>query len=159
MPPNRAAFLRTISYAEGTDRVADPYRCCYGFKHVIQSLADHPAITGEWKGESLAHLGADYEHKISDAAGRYQLIAPTWISCKAQLRLTDFTGPSQDAAALLLIHQHGALPYIDSGAFDKAVALCASIWASLPGSNAKGQPQRALIALTVAYTDAGGTLA
>jgi lysozyme len=159
MTANQAAFLAMLAHAEGTDRAADPYRCCYGFKYTIVSLADHPALTGEWLGESLASLGSAYAGKISDAAGRYQLIKPTWISCKMRLRLPDFGAEAQDAAALALIGQRGALSLIEAGDFAGAVARCAPIWASLPGSNAQGQPQREMTALIAAYTGAGGTLA
>ena len=50
---NVAAFLSMIASSEGTDRAADPYRVCFGYKHTIADLGDHPAITGEWKGEGV----------------------------------------------------------------------------------------------------------
>src|SRR6202035_5065809 len=103
MNQNIAAFLATIRHSEGTDKAADPYRCCYAYRHIIVDLSDHPVITGEWHGESLAGLGPTYVGKVSTAAGAYQIIKPTWVSLKARLSLRDFTGPSQDAAATELI--------------------------------------------------------
>lgn len=166
MTANMAAFLSTISHSEGTDRPpapADPYRCCFAFKHVIMSLSDHPAVDtpahpAEWGGESLASLGSQYTHSISTAAGRYQLIRPTWLECKAALNLTDFTGPSQDDAAIWLIKEKGAMDLVNSGRVADAIELCHGIWASLPGSTS-GQPQRTMADLIRAYGNAGGAFA
>lgn len=158
MTPNVAAFLTMISHSEGTDRAADPYRCCFAFKHTIVSLADHPAVTGEWHGEPLGFLGPEYVGKVSTAAGRYQIIKPTWLSLKARLRLPDFTGPSQDDGAIQLIKDHGALDLIFAGKITEAIHACRAEWASLPGSDS-GQPQARLTDLVNAYGDAGGSFA
>ena len=155
---NLGAFLTMISHSEGTDRVADPYRVCFGYRHVIADLSDHPAITGEWHGESLANLGPDYAGKISTAAGRYQLIRPTWIDAKQALHLPDFTGPSQDAAATWLINGRGALNMVNGGRVADAIDRCRTVWASLPGSTS-GQPQAKLADLIQSYTAAGGGFA
>jgi lysozyme len=158
MTPNVAAFLTMISHSEGTDRGTDPYRICFGFKHVIQSLADHPAVTGEWAGEPLDFLGPAYAGKISTAAGRYQITRPTWLGLQAILHLPDFTGPSQDDAAIQLIKDRGALDLINAGDIQTAIRACAGEWASLPGSKS-GQPQNKLGLLVDAYQSAGGALA
>jgi muramidase (phage lysozyme) len=166
MTANMAAFLTMISHSEGTDRPpapADPYRTCYGFKHVIVSLSDHPSVDtpghpAEWHGESLVSLGSQYAHSISTAAGRYQLIRPTWMECQAALGLTDFTGPSQDDAAIWLIKEKGAMDIVNSGRVTDGIELCHGIWASLPG-NSSGQPHRSVAELIHAYADAGGAFA
>lgn len=158
MLPNQAAFLSVIAHSEGTDLQPDPYRVVYGYKHVIVSLRDHPAITGEWLGESLAALGPQYAHSISTAAGRYQINKPTWIHCKAALGLMDFTAASQDDAALFLIKQADALDAVNAGDIQAAIERCSNTWASLPGSTA-GQPTRSLASLLDAYTELGGALA
>ncbi len=169
--PNEKAFLTMISHSEGTDRPPappDPYRCCYAFTHVIMSLSEHPCVDtpahpAEWAGESLASLDKPgeiprYQHSISTAAGRYQIIKPTWLTCKAALGLKDFTGPSQDNAAIWLIDQKGALGLVQSGRLVEAIGLCHGIWASLPGSMS-GQPQKTMAQLVNAYRDAGGAYA
>ena len=156
---NAAAFLAMLSHAEGTDKGADPYAVCYGYKHTIQSFADHPKLTGEWQGESLANLGPSYVGKISTAAGRYQIIRATWQGCKRALALPDFSPDSQDKAALYLIRQRGALDLVQAGRFDEAVAVCSKEWASLPGANAPGQGMRKLDGLRLAFEQAGGVLA
>jgi len=51
---NVAAFLAMIQRAEGTSAAGrDPYRVCYGYRHTIGNMRDHPAVTGEWRGERL----------------------------------------------------------------------------------------------------------
>lgn len=156
MTPNTAAFLTLISHSEGTDLVPDPYRCCYGYSHTLISLSDHPAITGEWMGEDISKLGPQYLGKVSTAAGRYQINRPTWETCKAALRLRDFTPPSQDDAALQLIKEAGALGLVNAGMIGDAITKCSGIWASLPGSVA-GQPTKTFAQLLQTYSGAGGT--
>jgi muramidase (phage lysozyme) len=158
MTQNQQAFLAMISHSEGTDRAPDPYRVCYGYQHTIVSLSDHPAITGEWKGESIANLGPQYAGEVSTAAGKYQINRPTWLNCKVALNLRDFTGPSQDDAALFLIKQKGALDLVNGGQVAAAITLCHGIWASLPGGTS-GQPERSFADLIHAYGDAGGAFA
>ena len=152
------AFLSMIAKAEGTDRAADPYRVCYGYRHTVSDMTDHPAITGEWQGESIASLGPQYVGKISTAAGRYQIIKPTWQACKTALGLVDFSPRSQDLAATYLVKKRGAFDDVQTGNIVDAIAKCRNEWASLPGGDA-GQPQRRLEALLEAFTDAGGYLA
>jgi lysozyme len=155
MLPNQAAFLSVVSRSEGTYLAADPYRVVYGFSHTIADLRDHPAITGEWMGESIAKLGPAYIGKISTAAGRYQINRPTWEECKLALRLPDFTGPSQDDAALWLIKRAGALDAIAAGDLYTAIELCSGIWASFPGSTS-GQPVARMAALISTFSLEGG---
>lgn len=156
---NVGAFLSMIAHAEGTDRQADPYRVCYAYRHTVQSFDNHPALTGEWSGEPLDKLGASYAGKVSTAAGRYQIIRPTWRGCQTALKLPDFSPASQDLAAVYIVRQAGALDAVRAGEFDQAVKLCAGQWASLPGANAPGQAMRKLDDLRAFYVDAGGALA
>lgn len=159
---NVRAFLTAIAMAEGTEREADPYRVCYGYKHTLSSFADHPAITGEWRGERLsdAHCrGAGLSPGcVSTAAGRYQIIRPTWATIKARLKLPDFSPESQDLACIALIQGRGALADVQAGRFAQAVEKCRKEWASLPGAN-YGQGERTLPWLQARYAQAGGVLA
>lgn len=155
---NIPAFLSLIEFSEGTNRGADPYRVCYGFKHTVQNMSDHPAATGEWKGESLDSLGAQYKGLVSTAAGRYQFILPTWRMCKRALNLPDFGPESQDKAAVYLITKRGALDAVEAGDIATAVSLCRQEWASLPGAG-YGQPERKLAQLIDVFTSSGGQLA
>jgi muramidase (phage lysozyme) len=158
MTPNTQAFLAMIRHSEGTDRGANPYAVCFGFKFVITDFSDHPAVLGVWHGESLDSLGGEYVGKVSTAAGAYQIIKPTWLALRTKLKLRDFTGPSQDAAALELVREAGALDIVYAGRVAEAIGLCKGIWASLPGSSA-GQQQRSMADLINAYGNAGGEFA
>mgnify|MGYP005812482729 CR=1 FL=1 len=159
---NEAAFLALIRMSEGTAREPDPYRVCYGYRHVIQSLDDHPKATGEWSGERLPDemcRGAGLRPGcVSTAAGAYQIIYPTWRSLQRRLRLPDFGPTSQDRAALALVAGRGALDDVRDGRIQTAVAKCAREWASLPGGMA-GQPHRRMDDLIAAYAAAGGAIA
>ena len=156
---NCDAFLQMIAVSEGTDRAADSYAVCYGYRHTVQSFSDHPAVTREWLGEPLDNLGAKYKGMVSTAAGRYQIIRPTWLGCKAALALPDFSPDSQDKAALYIIAQAHALDLVKVGHFAEAVHACRKQWASLPGADAPGQRMRSLETLQAAYVSAGGALA
>lgn len=158
MTANIQAFLAMIRHSEGTDRAPDPYRVCYGFKHTIVDLRDHPCITGEWMGEPLDSLGPAYHGLHSTAAGAYQLIKPTWLAVQAILKLPDFTEPSQDDAAIQLIKGAGALDLVFGGEVGKAITACRGIWASLPGGKS-GQPQRTFADLINTYGNNGGAFA
>lgn len=167
LTPNQIAFLCCPGFSEGTDKAADPYRVCYGYKHTIVSFADHPAITGEWHGEPLDKLGPSYAGKFSTAAGRYQIIKHTWIEARDALEadgviVPGFTPDAQDMAALWLAEhrasQPGVLDDIEAGRIATAIAKCSNIWASFPGANAPGQPMRDMGRILATYTSAGGML-
>lgn len=159
---NVSAMLAAIQAAEGTNRAADPYRVCYGYRHTIQNMADHPAVTGEWKGEKLPDdmcRAAGYGPGcVSTAAGAYQFIKPTWLDLKRRLGLRDFSPASQDAAAVQLLKDCGAWQRVRSGDFIGAVIAARKIWASLPGSGYE-QPERSFAWLQAAYVNAGGAVA
>lgn len=159
---NLAAFLQAIGMSEGTANQPNPYAVCYAYKHTIQSFADHPAVTGEWKGEKLsdkmckaAGLGSGC---VSTAAGKYQITKTTWAGLKRKLGLSDFSPASQDAAAIELLRQSGALEFAKAGNVAAAAAACRKIWASLPGAGYE-QPERSLAWIQRQYTNAGGVLA
>lgn len=150
MNANVSAFLATIRHSEGTDEAPDPYAVTFGYQFTITDFSDHPTCLGTWMGEH-------YRGHLSTAAGAYQLIRPTWLALQRLLSLPDFSPASQDAAALELIREKGALDLVNAGAFEAAVQLCHGVWASLPGSPS-GQPQAQMTDLMAVFTGAGGTL-
>lgn len=159
---NVRAFLEAIALAEGTANQPDPYRVCYSYRHTIQSLADHPAITGEWKGEKLsdsmckaAGFGSGC---ISTAAGKFQIKKPIWSTLKKRLGLRDFSPASQDAAAIELLRESGALDAAMRGDLASAVQRARRTWASLPGAGYE-QPERSLAWVQAQFLNAGGQLA
>ncbi len=150
MTPNRKAFLDMLGWAEATSTIAgsdNGYNVVVGGT-LFHSYADHPRQR-VW----IARI-----HDFSTAAGRYQLLARYFDAYRAQLQLPDFSPASQDAIALQQIRERQALPDVETGHIERAIARCSSIWASLPG-NAYGQQQRPISALLMHFVDAGGTLA
>ena len=93
----------------------------------------------------------------STAAGRYQIIHPTWFSLCKQKGYTDFSPETQDAMAMDLIAQKGGTPFIEQGAIVGALRACSPIWASLPFSGA-GQPTNSIGELISAFANFGGTI-
>ena len=159
---NLAAALDVIKMAEGTDRGADPYRVCFGYAHTIADMSEHPAITGEWRGATLSDamcINAGFSPGCkSTAAGAFQLIKPTWVRCRDALGLPDFSPASQDAAAIYLIQQRGALQDVYAGRVQAWVNKCRAEWASLPGNYAK-QGQRSMATLVAWFAQRGGITA
>lgn len=143
---NEQAFLWAIRVSEGTSG-PDGYRTLVGGS-LFSSMADHPRVLID-----LPNLGIK-----SSAAGAYQIIRRTWDGVAGKLGLTDFSKESQDAAALELIRQRGALADVRAGQFAVAIDKCKKEWASLPGAG-YGQHENTLARLQSAYTTAGGYLA
>lgn len=144
---NQRAFLDMIAYAEGTNG-PNGYATLFGGA-LADSLADHPRVYKTFtngRGETLR----------TSAAGRYQFLARTWDALAASLNLPDFGPESQDAGAVELIRQRGALNDVRAGRTEVAIAKCAPVWASLPGAG-YAQPERKLTTLLAQYRAAGGT--
>ncbi len=170
---NVRAALEVIAHAEGTRKSMDPYRVVFGYGHTIAGLdkkvgtfddfADHPTATGEWRGVQLppemcrraGHLSGRCR---STAAGKYQIILPTWRNCKAALKLPDFSPSSQDQAAVLIMRKCGGLRLIEAGNFDIAMIAMSTQWASLPGTD-EGQPERPMVELRELFKKLGGVVA
>lgn len=145
---NILAFLDMIAYAEGTSGERG-YLTMFGYRYA-ESYADHPRQVFSFtnsKGQQLR----------TSAAGRYQFLASTWDELKRKLNLQDFSPASQDAAAIELIRQRGALNDVKAGRIVQAVDKVRSIWASLPGAG-YSQPERSIQSLLAAYTSAGGAI-
>lgn len=148
MTDNVTAFLNMLAVSEGTAGHGDDgYNVIVG-GDLFHGYRDHPRQLITLNKAGLK----------STAAGRYQFLARTWDALAAKLHLTDFSPASQDAAAIELIRERGALDDVKAGRFDAAVAKCAPIWASLPGAG-YGQRENALAALRKTYINAGGALA
>lgn len=152
MTPNQKAFLDMIAFSEiGAGLLAASDN---GYNVLVGSTASHPLLFDSYADHPRIH-----NQKLnSTAAGRYQLMAKWFDAYKASLGLSDFSPASQDAIALQQIKECHALPDIEAGFFNIAVAHCAHIWASLPGAG-YGQHENTMDGLRAAYTAAGGTVA
>lgn len=91
----------------------------------------------------------------STAAGAYQFLYKTWIGLQHDLKLPDFSPPSQNKAAIELIRRRGALPDVLAGRFTQAIYKCRKEWASFPGAG-YGQGERSIQSLAQVYVKAGG---
>lgn len=157
--PSVAAFLDMLAYAEGTRGIGDDgYNVLFGSTRAAPRLfrgyADHPRIkTWEKNDEFVRNGRPDY----TTAAGRYQILARMFDAYKKLLGLTDFSPPAQDAIAVQMMRERGALPHIEAGRLREAIRRCAPIWASLPGAG-YGQPERKITQLEAVYAAAGGYL-
>ncbi len=163
---NRRAFLLMIRHAEGTSD-ANGYRALFGHRPsrpvLFDSFADHPRKAVQFRHPTRGLLW-------TSAAGAYQAMAVsplpdgrstrvnTWDRIRAKLGLPDFSPASQDAFAVELIDEKGALDDVDAGRFDVAVAKVREVWASLPGAG-YGQPEKAIADLRGVYVAQGGSLA
>lgn len=146
---NEKAFLDMIAFSEGVAQGEDGYRTLFGGR-LFDSFADHPGIFFDFTDKAGRQLK-------TSAAGRYQFLLRTWRELAQKLQLPDFSPASQDAAALELVRQRGALNDVQAGRFAQAVAKCAPIWASLPGAG-YAQHENKITSLMAAYQAAGGTL-
>lgn len=150
---NVVAFLDMIAYSEGT-AMPEGYRAMFGYPRIpdrlINSFADHPR-------KHFSFTNSAGQQLTTSAAGRYQFLESTWDDLKAKLGLQDFSPASQDAGAIELIRQRGALNDVKAGRTSAAIAKVSKVWASLPGAG-YAQPERKLSNLLAAYTEAGGTV-
>lgn len=140
---NVRAFLDMIAWAEGTSG-PDGYRMLFGGA-LFDSYDEHPRVF------------VPFRNTTSSAAGRYQILWRTWNTLRQRLGLPDFSPASQDAAAIELIRERGALRDVQAGRVAEAVRKVAKVWASLPGAG-YDQPERKLSALVQRFAAAGGTL-
>lgn len=160
MYPNRTAFLAMLGWSEGT-RISkatahDGYDVIVtgqdGLPEVFADFRRHPFENGR-PPKAINTKGL-----CSSASGRYQILLRYWLAYKKSLSLLDFSPASQDAVALQMIRECGALPLIDAGDADMAIKACSSRWASLPGANYADQHMHQADALVLQYVAAGGTL-
>ena len=157
---NRRAFLDMLAVSEGTSTSPATKRNGYdvivtgidGKPEIFTNFSNHPFDLGR-KSKVINSKGL-----TSNASGRYQFMLKDWHHYRDQLHLMNFGPEAQDAWALQLIRERGALPLIDMGQFALAVARVRNLCASLPGAG-YGQHENQIAKLQTAYINAGGVLA
>lgn len=148
--PNVAAFLAMLRYAEGTSG-PQGYHTLFGGGTFLE-LDTHPQVRFYETSDNFIRNGRlDY----TTAAGAYQETFTTWRRLSSALGTSDFSPATQDAHAIELIREKGALDLVRAGRFEEAVAAVAGIWASLPGAP-YGQPTRSLAQVRDVYAAHGG---
>lgn len=119
---NQTAFLKLLRWCEHYPHEPSEanYKTMYG-GGTFESFDDHPRkYVTKWG-------------KTSSAAGAYQITVATFDEFKKKLGLKDFTPASQDAIALAIIKQAGAISLIDEGKIEDAIRKLTGRWSSLPG--------------------------
>jgi muramidase (phage lysozyme) len=153
---NLRAFLQMIAVSELTARLL----ACSdnGYNVLVGSTPDHPRLFSSYADHPRQLIDLPRLNTRSTAAGRYQILARYFDVYKKQLGLTDFSPASQDAIAVQMIRECGALADIEAGHFQEAVYKCRSRWASLPGAG-YGQRENTMDELVLAFRRSGGVLA
>jgi len=111
---NMKAFLDMISLAEGTNTYPNSgYNTIFTGRQ-FTAYGDHPrqVIQG------------------SSAAGRYQVLEPTYDGFKNQGLISDFTPESQDKIAIGLIAERGYTDEVEAGNVTAAIEGLDNVWTS-----------------------------
>ena len=137
---NVIAFLKMISLSEGADynslfgdSINDPNN-----RKTFDSYSNHPSCQYPQLPKPYGYT--TYVNKAGEsintsAAGRYQIIKPTWIGngerkgLQQILQLPDFSPQSQDIAALELLSEKDVVQKLMDGNFSVALEAAASILA------------------------------
>lgn len=151
MNNNIRAFLDMLAWSEiGPELLA---LSDDGYDVLVGSTPSKPLLFDSYK----VHPNVFNRRMNSTAAGRYQILHRYWPHYQRLLDLPDFGPDSQDAYAIQQLKEQGALPLIEAGDIEQAVAQVANIWASLPGAG-YGQHEHELEHLLAAYVRAGGVM-
>ena len=130
--PRVRALLDTISYAEGTSG-PEGYRTMFTGKKFDTSQG--------WKHPDTVMTGGGY---ASSAAGRYQMLTPTYQMAAKATGTSGFSPAEQDLQAVFLIDNRQALdPLLKGENISSVINKLAPEWASLPtaaGKSAYNQP-------------------
>lgn len=127
---NLNAFLDTIALSEiGKALLALP-ETDDGYMVIVGSTPSHPILMKTYRD----HPRFYNRTCDSTAAGRYQILKRYFDAYAEQLDLEDFSPESQDEIAIQMIRECHALDEIEHGEIQKAITLCRSRWASLPGA-------------------------
>lgn len=152
--------IRKHESANDYARVAfDPFR--------VTDFSQHPGAPAMRASHPPFHILTDAQCAAAgfgpgchtSASGAYQLTWSTWNQISTRLALTDFSPASQDAAALQLLIDLGALDALMDGDVEKAFLLSGQLkgWASMPGSKA-GQGNISMETALAEFTADGGTV-
>ena len=125
--PRIRAVLGVIRDAEGTSKYGDAYRVAGGGKITLGDLRQPQFHRWGFKDKSG-------NGNVSTATGAYQFLQRTWDGLARNYGLNDFSPYSQDLAAIALLKESGAIPYILRGDYFGGLNAARKVWASLPGA-------------------------
>ena len=154
MHQNLKAFLDMLAFSElGEHLIKESDN---GYNVIVGSLPGRMNLLKDYSDHPRQRIRIN-STLYSTAAGRYQILKRTFDAYKLSLNLPDFSPASQDAIAVQLIKERGAVQDIIDGHLFAAIEKVANIWASLPGAG-YGQHENDAGDLLDAYLDAGGTI-
>ena len=152
--PRVREFMDLLAKSEGTYGKGDNgYNVAFGGDTTV-GYDTHP-------GQYHTFTQSDGTQNRTSAAGRYQIIKPTYDALAKRLGVSDFSPETQDRMALELIRENGALEDVLKGDYAAAINRLGGVWASLPSSTA-AQPHRSMAELLggqmpVQLVNQGGT--
>lgn len=151
---NIAAMLMVIRKAEGTAS-DEGYRALFGWRpgngKTFSSFASHPRTFFTYTDRAGSTIR-------TSAAGAYQITATTFDGLVRSYGFSSFSEDAQDAMAVALIKERGALADVKAGRFETALRKIRPVWASLPGAGFN-QPERSMDFVKTAFVEAGGQFA
>jgi len=146
---NILAFLDTIAHSEIGDALL--LATDDGYNVLVGSSPQKPLTFTDY-----SHHPRVLNKKLdSTAAGRYQIIWPTWSWLLSSKGYMDFKPETQDYACIELIKGRNAYDAVANGDVELGLHLCRSEWASLPGAG-YGQHEQKLGNLLAYYVGALG---
>ena len=153
--PSVANFLDLVAWSElGKDLGPDN-----GYGVIVTGVdgpnsftdySDHP-FAPPFHREPIQFAWPDSPEHRSTASGRYQIIYPTWVRLKSKLSLKDFSPPNQDLAGQELLRERGAIPLIEAGDIQGAIAAVHGEWESFPDGVVQGDGPHSMDALLDQY--------
>ncbi len=147
------AFLDTIAVSEMTQALLDATDD--GYDAIVSSTPTHPVLFTSYADHPRKLITLNNLGIKSSAAGRYQILAPTFDDLTLKHHIHGFTPVTQDFLAIMLLKQCGAYPHILVGGVANpietatALTLAAPIWASLPGAGYHQHENRMLDLLAI----------
>lgn len=146
---NLQAFSDMVGWSEGTITIPTSDR---GYNVLVGSTPHAPILFDSYD----THPDIYNPKFNSTAAGKHQIIRPTWANLCLRLNVTDFGPETQEAMFQSLVTiDCRALDVVETGQIAAAIMLCSKLWASLPGSIAK-QRQNTVTNLVNFYVQSGG---
>jgi muramidase (phage lysozyme) len=144
--PTLTAFLGLIGWSEGADY--DTIVTGVDGPATFSDFSDHPFAPQFHRPPVQWRLNPP---EYSTASGRYQILYHWWFAYKTELKLPDFSPASQDAYALQILKERGAIPLITAGDIQGAIIACHGEWESFPGGVAQGNGPHTMDALLEQY--------
>lgn len=157
---NVCAFLSMLAWSEGTS--TSPATKDRGYDVIVTGADRVPEVFTDYSAHPFSRgrksKRINSKGLTSNASGRYQFMLKDYAHYRSLLKLPNFGPLSQDLWAIQLIRERRALPLIQAGKIEDAIARVRNIWASLPGAG-YGQPEHGLSDLLAVYRAAGGKVA